>query len=35
MTITPTAVKGMGPFPTVKAGTFQGCNYQTGSYKLK
>ena len=35
MTVTPTAVKGMGPFPTAKPGTFQGCNHQTGSYKLK
>lgn len=35
MTITPSAVKAMGPFPTIKDGTFQGCNYQTGSYKLK
>ena len=22
-------------FPVIKAGTFQGCNHQTGSYKLK
>ena len=35
MTLTPTAVKPMGPFPTAKPGTFQGCNHQTGSYKLK
>ena len=25
----------LGPFPVVKAGTFQDCNHQTGSYKLK
>jgi hypothetical protein len=25
----------LGPFPTVKAGTFQDCNHQTGTYKLK
>ena len=24
-----------GPFPTIKAGTFQDCNHQTGTYKLK
>ena len=35
MTLTPTAVKPMGPFPSAKPGTFQGCNQQTGSYKLK
>jgi hypothetical protein len=28
-------VQPLGPFPTVKAGTFQGCNRQTGTYKLK
>ena len=33
--LTPTAVKPMGPFPTAKPGTFQGCNQQTGTYKLK
>jgi hypothetical protein len=27
--------KVLGPFPTVKAGTFQNCNHQTGTYKLK
>lgn len=26
--------KPLGPFPTVKAGTFQNCNQQTGTYKL-
>ncbi|MFL6826444.1 MAG: hypothetical protein ACJ8E2_08265, partial [Bradyrhizobium sp.] len=25
----------LGPFPTMKAGTFQGCGWQTGTYKLK
>lgn len=25
----------MGGFPTVKPGTFQNCNHQTGTYKLK
>lgn len=25
----------VGPFPTVKPGTFQNCNRQTGTYKLK
>ena len=25
----------LGPFPDVKAGTFQDCNHQTGTYKLK
>jgi hypothetical protein len=24
-----------GPFPTAKVGTFQNCNHQTGTYKLK
>lgn len=28
-------VQPLGPFPTVKAGTFQNCNRQTGTYKLK
>ena len=28
-------VKPLGPFPVVKAGTFQDCNHQTGTYKLK
>ena len=35
VTITATAVKPLGPFPAAKEGTFQGCNQQTGSYKLK
>jgi hypothetical protein len=25
----------LGPYPVVKAGTFQNCNHQTGTYKLK
>jgi len=25
----------LGPFPIVKPGTFQDCNHQTGTYKLK
>ena len=25
----------LGPFPVIKAGTFQDCNQQTGTYKLK
>ena len=28
-------VQPLGPFPTIKAGTFQNCNRQTGTYKLK
>jgi hypothetical protein len=28
-------VEQLGPFPAIKAGTFQGCNHQTGTYKLK
>ena len=35
LALTPTAVKPLGPFPTAKPGTFQGCNQQTGTYKLK
>ena len=27
--------KALGPFPTIKAGTFQNCNHQTGTYKMK
>jgi len=27
--------QGLGPFPMIKPGTFQGCNHQTGTYKLK
>lgn len=25
----------IGPFPVIKPGTFQACNHQTGTYKLK
>ena len=25
----------LGPFPRIKPGTFQGCNHETGTYKLK
>ena len=28
-------VEPMPPFPTIKSGTFQACNHQTGTYKLK
>ena len=28
-------VKPLGPFPTIKPGTLQNCNHQTGTYKLK
>jgi hypothetical protein len=34
MAVTGTAVP-VGPFPVIKAGTFQDCNRQTGTYKLK
>lgn len=34
MTLT-SNVAGMGPYPTIKLGTFQECNHQTGTYKLK
>lgn len=33
--VTSTTVTRMGPFTPVKAGTFQECNRQTGTYKLK
>ncbi len=29
------SVQPLGPFPTIKEGTFQDCNHQTGTYKLK
>jgi hypothetical protein len=29
------SVTRLGPFPVAKAGTFQGCQRQTGTYKLK
>jgi hypothetical protein len=28
-------VHALGPFPAIKVGTFQDCNQQTGTYKLK
>lgn len=28
-------VTNLGPFPTIKAGTFQNCNHQVGTYKMK
>jgi hypothetical protein len=34
MTMTGT-VHPLGPFPVIKAGTFQDCNHQAGTYKLK
>lgn len=33
--VTTTVVEPLGPFPTIKPGTFQNCNHQTGTYKLK
>jgi hypothetical protein len=33
--VTSGTVTPLGPFPVIKAGTFQDCNYQTGTYKLK
>jgi hypothetical protein len=30
-----TAVKQLGPFPTIAPGTFQSCNHQAGTYKMK
>lgn len=35
MSTSAATVKGLGPFPLIKAGTFQDCNHQTGTYKLK
>jgi hypothetical protein len=35
MVETGSTVQPLGPFPVIKAGTFQDCNHQTGSYKLK
>jgi len=35
MTDTNSGVEQLGPFPTIKPGTFQNCNRQTGTYKLK
>jgi hypothetical protein len=33
--VTSGTVEQLGPFPVIKAGTFQACNHQTGTYKLK
>jgi hypothetical protein len=33
--VTAGMVENLGPFPSVKDGTFQNCNHQTGTYKLK
>jgi hypothetical protein len=33
--VTTATVQPLGPFPVVKEGTFQDCNHQTGTYKLK
>jgi hypothetical protein len=33
--VTSGTVESLGPFPVAKAGTFQACNHQTGTYKLK
>lgn len=33
--VTKGTVKGLGPFPTIKEGTVQTCNHQTGTYQLK
>ena len=33
--ITTGKVETLGPFPAIKAGTFQNCNRQTGTNKLK
>lgn len=35
MTDTSSGIETFGPFPTIKPGTFQNCNRQTGTYKLK
>lgn len=35
MTMTGNVVQPLGPFPVIKPGTFQDCNEQTGTYKLK
>ena len=32
---TQTAFEQLGPFPTIKDGTSQACNHQSGTYKLK
>jgi hypothetical protein len=33
--VTTGTVEPLGPFPVIKDGTFQSCNHQTGTYKLK
>jgi hypothetical protein len=33
--VTSGIVEPLGPFPVMKPGTFQDCNHQTGTYKLK
>ena len=33
--VTAGTVENLGPFPSIKTGTFQNCNHQTGTYKLK
>jgi hypothetical protein len=33
--VTTGTVEPLGPFPVIKPGTFQNCNHQTGTYKLK
>jgi hypothetical protein len=35
MVETDTSIQPLGPFPTIKAGTFQNCNRQTGKYRLR
>lgn len=35
MVMSNSSVKPAGAFPTIKPGTFQSCNRQTGNYKLK
>ena len=33
--VTDGQIEEMGPFPVIKRGTFQNCNHQTGTYRLK
>ena len=35
MVVTQNSFENLGPFPTIKDGTSQSCNHQTGTYKLK
>jgi hypothetical protein len=35
MVATQNSFEDLGPFPAIKDGTFQNCNHQTGTYKLK